>query len=464
MFDPATYRTRRAHLAATLEQGLVVMPGHALSPMNYAGNAYPFWQDGSFLYYWGLNRPDLAGVLDLDQGTATLFGDELTTDDLVWTGPQPALAEEAAQAGLVSVRPSADLASVVRAALQQGRPLHLTPPYRPATRLRLATLLDLTPAEVDAHVSRPLIEAVVAQRSRKTSAEVEQIEDALSVTAAMHVAGMQLCRPGLRETDVAGRLEGEVLRHGRRLAFPLIFTTHGEVLHNHPTDRALEAGRLALCDGGATSPKHYASDITRTYPVDGRFTAPQRDLYQIVLNAQEACIRGIAPGVRFLDLHRLAARHLVEGLQQLGLMQGDADEAVAAGAHALFFPHGLGHMMGLDVHDMEGLGEDHVGYGAEMRRSDQFGLSALRLARTLEPGFVVTVEPGLYLIPGLIAQWRQAGRGAPFIRYEALEAYLDAGGIRIEDDVLVTDDGHRVLGPPIPKQPEDVEYLMQEAT
>ena len=462
MFDPDVYVQRRARLNKQLESGLLLFLGNDEAPMNYAANAYPFRQDGSFLYYWGLDTPGLAAVMDLDEGREILFGHDPTTDDIVWTGPVPSLQERAERVGVRTSRPQAAVTETVRTAVRQGREVHVLPPYRADHRLKLARWLNIAPDQVEEHVSARLVEAVVAQRSVKSDEEVAEIEKALEITRAMHTLAMHMTAPGIVEQTVAGRLEGEVLAQGGRLAFPITFSVHGEVLHNHIAQNEMQAGDLALCDAGATAPSQYASDVTRVTPVSGRFTERQRAIYEIVLDAQEHAIEAIQPGVSFKEIHLQAARDMTEGMKALGFMKGDVDEAVAAGAHALFFPHGLGHMMGLDVHDMEALGEDVVGYGEEQTRSDQFGLNYLRLARTLEPGFVCTVEPGIYFIPTLVEEWKAEGRHEAFINYDRFEQYRDFGGIRIEDDVLVTDTGHRVLGPPIPKQIEEVEAIAAE--
>ncbi len=463
MFNPDVYVRRRARLREQLDTGVVLFLGNDEAPMNYAANVYRFWQDGSFLYYWGLDTPGLAAVVDLDEGREILFGPDPTIDDVVWTGPLPSLDERAERVGVREHRPPDAVGDWVGEAVRQGRVVHFLPPYRAAHRLKLARWLGLDPDRVDEAASRALVEAVVAQRSVKTGEEVAEMEKALEIARAMHTLAMRQATPGATEQEVAGRMEGEALARGGRPSYPLIVSVRGEVLHNHPTDRTLQEGDLMLCDAGAAAPSQYASDITRVTPVGGRFTERQRAIYEIVLRAQENAIASVRPGVPFKEVHLQAARDMAEGMKALGFRRGDVDEAVAAGAHALFFPHGLGHMIGLDVHDMEALGEDVVGYGREVARSNQFGLNYLRLARTLEPGFVLTVEPGIYFIPALIDRWRAEGRHEAFIDYERFEAYKDFGGIRIEDDVLVTEDGHRVLGPPIPKAVDDVEALAAES-
>lgn len=459
MFDAATYVARRKELTERVGSGLVVLLGHDECPMNYADNVYPFRQDSTFLYYVGLDDPGLAVTLDLDSGAQVLYGDDPDPDAVVWTGPQPSLHNRAQQTGMKEVAGSDALQATVQKALRAGRPVRFVPPYRARTLLRLADLLGAEPAQVASRACPRLIGAVVAQRSIKSTEEITHIEQAVEITARMQTAAMQQARPGRVEREIAGHIEGIALACGGRLAFPTIFSVRGEVLHNPFYGNTLGPGQMAVHDCGAESPEHYAGDITRTIPIGGRFDPRQRDVYTLVLETQQAALAAVRPGVEFRAIHRLACEHLAEGLKAMGLMKGDTQEAVAAGAHALFMPCGLGHMLGLDVHDMEALGEDYVGYTDAIRRSGQFGLRSLRLARALEPGFVITVEPGVYFIPALIDRWRAEGRWTDFIHYDRLESWRDFGGIRIEDDVLVTETGGRLLGPPIPKALSDVEAL-----
>lgn len=459
MFTSATYIERRARIREDVGSGIIVLLGNEESPVNYADNPYPFRQDSSFLYLFGLAEPGLAAAIDIDEDRTILFGTDRTLDDIVWMGPGPSLAERARKAGVGETAEPAALGSMVEEARRRGRTIHILPPYRARTSLRFAEILGIGPAEVAGRASAPLLRALVAQRSRKTADEIREIESAHEIAREMHERACRLARPGVYECEVAGAIEGIALARGGRLAFPTIFTIHGETLHNHDHSHRMDAGQIAINDSGAESPLGYASDITRTIPIGGRFTARQRDIYRIVLGAQEAALRAMRPGVEFRAVHFLACETIAEGLKAIGLMEGDVREAVRAGAHALFFPHGLGHMLGLDVHDMEGLGEDFVGYTKEIRRSPQFGLRSLRLARALEPRFVVTVEPGIYFIPALIDRWKAERLHAEFIRYDRLDAYRDFGGIRIEDDAVIEEDGARVLGAPIPKTIEDVEAL-----
>ena len=461
MFAASTYQARRAALLSRLRdqgaRGLVLLPGHVDSPMNYRDNAYDFRQDSSFLYFCGLQQPELALVLDIDDGSATLHGDDIDIDHLVWTGPLPSVAERAAQSGLDASGSRAQLAARLAAARSGGRDVHFLRPFRGESRIALSDWLGLPDAQLDASASRVLTLAVIALRAVKSTGEVSEIENALHVTRDMHLLAMRMSRPGVVEQEIVGAMEGLALGHGRRLAYPSIFTSHGEILHNHDHSVRLRGGELIVNDTGANSPIGYASDITRTIPVGGRFSGLQAELYDLVLAAETQAIAAVAPGVPYRDIHELACRVMVQGMVDLGFMRGDADEAVQAGAHAIFFQCGTGHMMGLDVHDMEGLGETDVGYGEGYVRSTLFGHKSLRLARPLQAGFVVTVEPGVYINPWLTARWKAEGRHAGFIDYAMFDKHAAFGGIRIEDDVLVTADGRRELGPHIARSRADVE-------
>ena len=456
MFDATIYAARRSEAKRSVGKGCILLPGNDLLGMNYRANEYPFRQDGSFSYFSGLDTPGLCLWLDCESGEEVLCGPEPDLMHTIWSGPAPSLGELAERAGVARHGSAADVEELCRKAVGDGREVHHLPQYQGDGVLRLARFLGSAPGEIETGFSQRLIEAVVELRSMKDEAEVEEIRRAVSVSAAMYAELMASCRPGASEMELYGRLQGLILSRGSREAFPMILSRRGEVLHNHTHDQILRQGDLLLVDSGVCSPLGYASDITRTLPVGGAFTPRQRDIYEIVLHAQAVGIACMAPGIPFLDCHLAVARVMVEGLSALGLMRGNPDVAVAAGAHALFCPHGLGHMLGLDVHDMESLGEDNVGYDQEFRRSGQFGLSGLRMARRLRPGFVVTVEPGIYFIPDLIRLWREQGRHAQFIDYDALEPYLDFGGIRIEDDVLVTTEGAEILSSAIPKTAGDL--------
>ncbi len=459
MFDVSVYVARRTRLQQQFTHGLLLFVGNSDSPMNYADNTYQFRQDSSFLYYWGLDDPDLAAVIDADAGTHTIYGDDFTIDDIVWRGPQPTIAERAARAGVTRTAARNGLAGALNDAIRQGRRVHYLPQYRADNALYLSRLIGVCPDAIDQHASVSLIEAVVGQRARKGPEELAEIELALDVSYEMHTLAMRMAKPGMYEREVAGAMAGLVESHGRQLAFPIIFSVHGETLHNHSHGNRMEAGQMAVNDCGADSPLHYASDTTRTIPIGGRFVGQQRDLYDAVLRAHEKALAATRPGVKWMDVHLLACRSLAEDLKAIGCMKGDLDAAVQAGAHAMFFQCGLGHMMGYDVHDMEGLGEQHVGYDDTVSRSTQFGLKSLRMGRALEPGFVMTVEPGIYMIPTLMDKWRAEGRFTDFLNYDAIDEFRGFGGIRVEDDVVVTEAGCRILGKRIPLEMADVEAL-----
>lgn len=452
------YIRRRHCLNADIGAGLILFVGNRDNPINAADNCYPFRQDSSFLYFWGLDLPNLAAVIDVDADTATVFGDDPSLDDVIWTGPQPLLAERCRRFGVFRSCAYKELHGMIRDALQKERPVHFLPPYRLDQATQLADLCDMHRDALADHASSALIRSVIRLRSIKSDAEVAEIEAALSVNHIMQTAAMGMVSPGRFEREVVGAIEGLAYGQiGKHPPFATIFTIDGQTLHNRSHANRMRAGQLAVCDCGAESSLGYASDTTRTIPVSGRFTVRQKDIYDIVLAMQAEALDAMQPGVAFKDIHLMAARRLSEDFKALGLMRGDVDRCVETGAFALFFPHGLGHMLGLDVHDMESLGEDEVGYTKTVRRDERFGINRLRLAKPLEPGFVVTVEPGIYFIPQLIRQWRATNRFAELINYAKLETYMNFGGIRIEDDVLVTAGGATVLGPAIPKSVADVE-------
>lgn len=459
MFSTTTYQSRRERLKKDLKSGLLLFLGNNEVGMNYAGNTYHFRQDSNFLYFFGIDKPGLAAVIDIDNGREILFGDELSMEDIVWTGPMPSLKTLAAQVGIREVLPSRRLVSFIKKAKKSGQPVHFLPPYRHDNMLWLKDTLNIPVPKQKSAASEAFIRAVVAQRAHKTAEEIAEMERAVNITGAMHVAAMKAAAEGKVEAELAGLVEGMAVAGGGHLSYPVILSVNGQILHNHYHGNTLRKGQLVLGDFGAETAMHYAGDITRTFPVANRFTTKQREIYEIVLDAEVSAIAALKPGVTYQSVHLAAARRMAGGLKALGLMQGDLDEAVEQGAHALFFPHGLGHMIGLDVHDMEDLGENYVGYSDAVRRSTQFGTAYLRLARELEPGFVLTVEPGIYFIPELIDQWRRKKKFTEFINYAALKKYRDFGGIRIEDNVLITGTGHRILGEPIPKTVEEVERL-----
>ncbi len=461
MFAKQVYHSRRSRLMRTLSSGLILIPGHQASPINFKSNAYPFRQDSSFLYFGGLADPDLVMLLDCEANQSYLFGRETEPHEALWTGPRPVLAELAETAAFDHHGDLSALVQQLTSGQRQERPLHYLPPYRADQILLLSQMLAIPVDRVVRQASSALIRAVVEQRAIKTDEEVAEIEQALGVCRAMYQAATEGCLENQTPLEIVGRMAAVVASHGSRFSFTPIVTPHGEILHGGVPAEPLAHDALLIMDIGAESPRGYASDITRTLPVRGHFDTRQRDLYDIVLQAQKTAIAAVAPQKRFIDIHLVAADIICRGLRELGLMRGSCEAAVAAGAHALFFPTGLGHMLGLDVHDMEALGEDYVGYDDQTQRSDQFGLAALRLGRRLEPGFVVTVEPGIYFNHALIEQWRHERHAEEFINYDQLAAYVGFGGIRIEDDILVTETACRVLGPTIPKSIATVEAALQ---
>ncbi len=460
MFEFNVYKKRREILKNNMGSGLVFFPGNVESPMNYPANTFHFRQDSSFLYYFGLNKPGFYGLLDIDKGESYLFGTDFTIDDIIWMGPQPLVSKLSESIGTSGSGTVADMKALINSAIMEGRKIHFLPPYRGETLQDLSELLGIMPSILKNYSSPELITAVVKQRSYKEEREITEIEKALKISSEIYDTLFKTVKPGKFEKEMTGVIEGIVGKYGALTSFPIILSVHGETLHNHSHENKMEEGNLLIVDSGAESPEFYASDITRTMPVSGKFTQKQKEVYEIVLKANETSIEFVQPGRKFKDIHLLAAEIIAGGLKDLGLMKGNIDDAVKEGAHALFFPHGLGHMMGLDVHDMENLGENHVGYTEEMKRSDQFGTAYLRLAKELDPGFVLTVEPGIYFIPTLIDKWRSEGKYKDFINYEAVEKYKNFGGIRIEDDVLVREKGHKLLGEPIPKTVKEIENKM----
>lgn len=459
MFNTEIYVNRRKQLQQHFQSGIILLLGNEDSPMNYPDNPYPFRQDSTFLYYFGLDLQHLGAIIDLDEGTTTIFGDELSIDYIIWMGAQPTLVELAAKVGVQETKPYGKIEEALQVSLSLGRAVHFLPPYRGENKILLSELLDIPIPALEKRASLDLIKAVVNQRSIKSTEEVAEIEKAVNITKFMHRTVMQQASEGMKEVELRGILEGIAISHGGYPGYSTILTVNGQTLHNHFYGNKLQSGQLLLGDFGAATGRHYCGDITRTIPVDKSFTTKQKDIYNLVLQAEMKGIEWVQPGVKYLDVHLEVAKLIANGLKDLGLMQGDVNEAVAQGAHALFFPHGLGHMLGLDVHDMEDLGETHVGYGDEEQRSTQFGLKSLRLARALQPGFVLTVEPGVYFIPELIDLWESEGRCKDFINYNKVNNYRDFGGIRIEDNVVVTQNACRVLGDPISKTVEEVEAI-----
>jgi len=470
MFAKEIYVRRRQTLLEKMhgESGIAVFVGNVEAPAQYKDNCYKWRQDSSWLYYFGLDDPCYAAVIDLDSAEECIFADDVEIGDIIWMGPQPSVASKAALAGVYKSAPYAALDEVVGKALSAGRRVHFLPPSRYFNTMKLSRLTGWSFEEVSAaaagpgrHASEELVKAVISMRLVKEDCEIEQLDDAGALGQEMHTIARDSIRPGIIEQEIVGKMEGVTLSKGWGVSFPTILTQHGETLHNHLHDKIIEPGKLMVIDAGAENNMHYASDYTRTYPTAGKFTAKQRDVYQIVYECNELAFSLTRPGVTYREVHLATARKMLEGLSGLGLVKGDLDTMVAEGIAGLFQPHGLGHNMGLDVHDMEDLGENLVGYDPDQKRSTQLGLGSLRMARRLVPGNVITDEPGIYFIPALIEKWKEEGTGKAFVNFAALESYYDFGGIRLEDDVLVTPDGARRLGPGrLPIAPDDVESAM----
>ena len=459
MFAKSTYVNRRKELLNKMDEGLVILMGNSLVGMNYKDNAYHFRQDSNFLYFLGLDQEDLVGIIDLDSGQTEIYGDELSVEYIVWMGPQRTIKEKAAEAGIEHVFPYKKVQERISEAITKGRKVHYLPPYRTANALKLAGWMGVPYEKIKAEVSVSLIKSIVALRSYKSSEEIVEMEKALEATKLMHETAIKNAKEGIRESDLTGMVEWQATASGGGLAYPIILTVNGQTLHNHYHGNELKSGQLVLGDFGAETAMHYAGDITRTFPVASNFTQKQKDIYSIVLKAEKDCIAALKPGVLYRDLHMMAARIILEGLKDIGLVKGNLQDALVQGAYGLFFPHGLGHMIGLDVHDMEDLGEQYVGYREGLERSKQFGLKSLRLGRELEKDFVLTVEPGIYFIPELIQKWEAEKLCEEYINFDKLTEYLAFGGIRIEDNCLITNEGQRTLGPYIPKEINEIEDL-----
>jgi len=464
MFSKDTYVRRRAELKKLVGGGIVLMPGNNESPANYPANGYtPFRQDSTFLYYFGQHRDGLFGVIDIDNNEETLFGDDIDIEDIVWMGFVPSVADLAAEVGITKTAPMKALFQLCNDAIAAKRPIHFLPPYRHDAKIQLMDLLGLHPSQQKEAASLALIKAVVKMRSTKSKEEIAYIDAACDVGYVMHTTAQLLIKPGVTERFIGGQVDGIARSLAQGNSFGTIFSQHGEIMHGAPSDSPLEDGRLVLCDAGCEL-NDYCSDNTRTMPVNGKFTQRQLEIYSIVEECHDYVLQVAKPGVKYQDVHFAVCRLMTERLKELGLMRGDVDEAVQAGAHAMFLPHGLGHMMGMDVHDMEGLGQIYVGFDDETRPNlEQFGTNCLRMGRKLEPGFVVTDEPGIYFIPHLIDLWRKEGHCKDFLNFDLLETYKDFGGIRIEDDLLITADGCRFMGQKrIPYHPQELEAFMAD--
>lgn len=455
MFSVQTYTERRNALKKAVGSGLILIMGNEEAPMNYHDNTYRFRQDSNFLYFFGISHAGLAAIIDVDSGEEIIFGHEFTMDDIIWVGPQPTLAEQARRVGVYRTEEPSKLPE----RLKKSSKIHFTPPYRFDNMIRMSEWLGVPTAQLKEKASVELIKGIVAIRSIKTEEEIVLMEDAVNITREMHITAMQLTAAGKKEYEIAAAIHAKAREGGGDLSYPIIFTINGQTLHNHYHGNTMTEGRLVINDSGAENTMFYAGDITRTIPVSKRFTEKQKEIYNLVLKMETESIAALRPTIQYREIHLAANRIMLEGMKELGFLNGDVDEMLALGVQGLFMPHGLGHQIGLDVHDMEDLGEKYVGYRDGLERSTQLGLKSLRLAKELEAGFVLTVEPGIYFIPELIDKWKAENKFANFVNYSKLDSYRDFGGVRIEDNCLVTETGSKTLGKPIPKTVEEVEAL-----
>ena len=463
MFAKDIYVQRRNELKQRVGEGLILLFGNNDAPNNYPANTYRFRQDSNFLYFFGQKREGLAGVIDIDNNKEYIFGDDIDIDDIIWFGFVPSVSELAAEVGVSETAPMAKLKTVIDAALAKGQTIHFVPQCRHDLMIQLADLVGIHPLQSKEKASVKLIKAIVDMRAVKKAEEIVELKKAADIGYLMHTTAMKTCAPGLTEKYVAGVIEGLAMSHGDRYSFQSILSMHGEIQHGYPSHTPMEAGRLMLCDAGAESIENYCSDNTRVTPISGKFTQRQRDIYGAVEAAHDWVIENSKPGTKWFDMHLGAARIITEHLKAIGLMKGNTEDAVREGAHAMFFPHGLGHMMGMDVHDMEGLGQNYVGFDDEVQPSTQFGLNCLRCGRRLQPGFVMTDEPGVYFIPHLIDLWRSEKKHMDFINYDAVESFKDFGGVRLEDDIIITETGCEVIGDQIiPYHIDDVEEFIKK--
>lgn len=459
MINTTTYQNRREILKSNVKSGIILLWGNEESSMNYLDNTYHFRQDSTFLYYFGLNQASLVATIDVESGEECIYGNELTIDDYVWMGHQPLLANKANEAGVSKTQSPSDLVQFLQTESKKGRTIHFLPPYRPEHTIKLFNWLNINPNEAASKASEELCYAVANQRNYKSKEEIAEIEKSVDVSVKMHKLAMRMAKPGIKEAEIAAAIDMVPQSYGGQNSFPTIATINGQTLHNHYHGNTLNEGDLFLLDAGAELSSGYAGDLSSTVPVSGKFTDIQKDIYELSLASHNRAIEILKPGIPFKEVYYESARVIVNGMKDMGFMKGNTEDALIAGAHAMFFPCGLGHMMGLDVHDMENIGEVIVGYGGAPK-STQFGAKSLRLGRKLEPGFVLTIEPGIYFIPELIDLWQKNGNNANFFNYDKINAHRDFGGIRNEEDILITEDSHRILGSI--RKPKSVKDVLTE--
>lgn len=453
LFSAETYTNRRNQLKKALGNGQVLLLGNNEAPMNYTDNTFRFRQDSSFLYFFGINLPGLSALIDIDKDEETIFGNEYTMNDIIWIGRQKTLQSLAEAVGINSTKSPSELKNALNV-----NTLKYLPPYRSDSKLLLSELLTVSPSNLKPSVE--LIKAVIAQRELKSEEEIQEMTIAVNITREMHLAAIKAVKPNKMEYEVVAKIMETMHHHHAELSYPVIFSVHGQTLHNHYHGNKMIEGQIAINDSGCENEMMYAGDITRTIPVSGKFSSKQKEIYDTVLEMEEKAIASLKSGLAYKEVHISANRILLNNLKSIGLVNGDIDEMLNQGVGGLFMPHGLGHQIGLDVHDMEDLGENFVGYAEGQERSTQLGLKSLRMAKKLEIGHVITVEPGCYFIPELIQKYKSEGIFAEFVNYAKLEEYYNFGGIRLEDNVMITKNGYQVLGNPIPKTVEELEMIM----
>lgn len=458
LFESHVYRKRREKLIQSNLKGIALFPGNNLCGMNYKDNTYPFRQDSTFLYFFGLNIEGLAAIIDFDNNETILFGNEKTIDDIVWMGSQPSLTELASYAAISKVLPFNDIQDFLIRADEQERQLHILPAYRADIEMMLCNLLHLRHDELSTCYSNELIKEVVALREIKNTEEIEEITKAVNISVDMHNNAIKYARAGMKESEIAAIVHQTALAAGGDLSFPIIATINGQTLHNHYHGNTIKEGQLFLLDAGAQTELSYAGDLSTTFPVSKCFSTRQKDIYEIAYKSHMNAVHQLKEGIEFSEIHKTACLTIIDGMKEMGFMKGNREEAYQAGAHALFFPCGTGHMLGLDVHDMESLGEQFVGYDQKIR-SKQFGLKSLRLSKSIKQGFVVTVEPGIYFIPELIDLWKSQNLHSDFLNYSEIEDFRFFGGLRLEDNYLITKEGSELLGKQRPRTSVEIELM-----
>ena len=456
MFSKETYIKRRKQLVNDVDKGLMLFIGNSESSMNYLHNTYKHRQDSSFLYFFGLDRHDLSATIDAETGEVVVYGDDYSIDDIVWTGTQTSIAHKASSSGVNISGTVNNLKLALKDAQKKGRKIHFLPVYRGESKIKIFEYLGVEPSRIEKEASIEFIKAIVKQRNYKSQEEISEIIKACDTTVDMHLAAMQFAKPGMTEAQIVAEVEKVAIAENGYISFATIATINGQTLHNHYHGNTIKEGQMFLLDAGAETTMGYAGDMSSTFPVGKIFSSEQKDIYQVALNSHEKAISMLKPEVSFKEVYFESAKEIMRGMKDLGFVKGNIDEAVDAGAHGMFFPCGLGHMMGLDIHDMEDLGEEYVGYDNE-KKGTQFGLKSLRLGRNLEPGFVLTIEPGIYFIPELIDMWKADKKYSEFLNYDKIDKFRDFGGIRNEEDFLITESGYQLLGKELPKTIADVE-------